>query len=217
MKKLLIIGAGGHAKVVIETALSSSEYNDFILLDDNYRKANSYSLFMNKWPIIGTSNDFLKVKESFCIERAFVAIGNNSKRLDLIKKLKEHSFYIPKLIHNSAIVSNSASISEGCAIFANAVIQSEVIIKSGVIINTAASIDHECFISDCVHIAPGVNIAGNVSIGKRSLVGIGASVIQGISIGSDVKVGGGSIVISNLNNGVTAAGVPATLIKNQEK
>ena len=211
-KRLLIIGAGGHAKVVLETAISMNLYDEFAFIDDCFMKG-SEDLFVSKWPIIGNTKDISNkvIKDKFNF--ALVAIGNNERRVDLLNKLKKNDFKVPSLIHPSATISPSSNINEGCVIFAKSVIQAEVNIGFGVIINTSCSIDHECIIEECAHICPGAHLAGRVSIGQLSTVGIGASVIQDIKIGDQVFIGAGSAVINNIEDKMTVAGVPAKLIK----
>ncbi len=210
-KRLLIIGAGGHAKVVLETAIAMNIYDEFAFIDD-YLKKETDNLFLSKWPIVGKSEDISHktIKDKFNV--AVVAIGNNKKRIELLNKLKINDFKVPTLIHPTASISPSSKINEGCVIFARSVIQAEVNIGFGTIVNTSSSIDHECIIKEGVHICPGAHLAGRVNVGKLSTVGIGASVIQGIKIGEQVVIGAGSAVINNLKDKMTVGGVPARLI-----
>ena len=211
MKKLLIVGAGGHAKVVIEAALQSSKYDDFYLIDDKYKLDRDYKI-LNKWPLVGSTKDIFNplIKKKF--KNAFVAIGDNNSRISFLNCLKKEGYSIPNIIHPSSIISPSAKINYGSAILSNAVINAETFIGFGSIINTSSNIDHECIIKEGVHICPGVNVAGNVEIGKLSFIGVGTSIKNGIKLGNQVIVGAGSAVISDLTNGVTAVGVPAKLI-----
>ena len=210
-EKLLIIGAGGHSKVLLETAISTNLYDEYAFLDDCYRDEGE-DLFVLGWPILGNTNCILRklIKNKF--NNAIVAIGNNKKRLEYIDELEKNNFKIPSLIHASAIISPSSKVNKGSVIFSNSVIQAGVTIGVGVIINTSSSIDHDCIINDGAHICPGVNLAGGVNVGRLSMVGIGASVIQNIKIGEEVIIGAGSVVINNLKNKMKVAGVPARLI-----
>ena len=210
-EKLLIIGAGGHSKVLLETAISTNLYDEYAFLDDCY-KDEGKDLFVSEWPILGNTKSILNKSIKNKFNNAIVAIGNNKKRLEFLYTLEKYNFKIPSLIHSSAIISPSSKVNKGSVIFSNSVIQSEVRIGVGVIINTSSSIDHECIINDGSHICPGVNLAGRVNVGRLSMVGIGSSVIQDIKIGEEVIIGAGSAVVNNIKDKMTVGGVPARLI-----
>lgn len=212
LERLLIVGAGGHAKVSLETAISMNLFDEFAFIDDRFNRG-SEDLFVSKWPIIGNTKDISNKEIKDKYKFAVVAIGNNKRRFELLNILKNNDFKVPSLIHPTAIISPSSNINEGCVIFANSVIQAEVNIGFGAIINTSCSIDHECIIEEGAHICPGAHLAGRVSIGKLSTVGIGASIIQDIKIGDQVFIGAGSAVINNIKDKMTVAGVPARLIQ----
>ena len=210
---LLILGAGGHAAVVLETAKELNLYKNFAFLDDliNNQK-NSGKLLKNVNPLLGKISDYKKKNLFMDYPNAFVAIGDPHKRLKLISELKRNSFKVPTLIHPSAYVSKSAVIGDGSVIMANAVVQSNAKIGMGVIVNTSAVVEHHTSLSDGVHICPGVNLAGEVTVGYCSWIGIGSSIIQGISIGSRVTIGAGSVVLKNIEDSATAVGIPASII-----
>ena len=210
-EKLLIVGAGGHSKVLLETAISTNLYDEYAFLDDCY-KDEGKDLYFSEWPIIGNTDSIFSslIKNKF--NNAIVAIGNNKKRLEFLNKLEKNNFKIPSLVHPSAKISPSSKVNKGSVIFSNSVIQAEVRIGVGVIINTSSTIDHECIINDGSHICPGVNLAGRVNVGRLSMVGIGSSVIQDIKIGEEVIIGAGSAVINNIKDKMTVGGVPARLI-----
>ena len=210
MKKLLILGAGGHAKVVRETAIETGQFNSFYYLDDD--------LGLNKknLNIVGQLKDIFldNIRNKF--SNAFIAIGNSNKRESMFNKLTKAGYLLPKLIHPTSWVSKSASISDGTLILANSTIQANVKIGSSVIINNNCSIDHDCLIEDATHICPGVNLAGNIQVGKRAWIGIGSTVIQNIKIGNDVFLGAGSVVTKSIPDSVKAYGVPAKIIERFE-
>ena len=210
---LLILGAGGHSTVVLETAKELNSYKNFGFLDDVINNEGNGGKFLeNVYPILGKISDYKKKNLFMDFPNAFVAIGEPHKRLELISELKKHSFKVPSLIHPSAYVSKSAIIGEGSVIMANAVVQSNAKIGRGVIVNTSAVVEHHTSLSDGVHICPGVNLAGNIIVGYCSWIGIGSSIIQGISIGSRVTIGAGSVVLKNIEDSATAVGIPASII-----
>ena len=208
MKSLIILGAGGHGKVVAETALISNKFKRISFLDDFYNP-NSDKFVFQGIPLIGklSSSKNLLSKENF--DSAIVAFGDPNLRLNWINKLDIYGYEIPKIIHPSAWISPSSIIKKGTVIFAQAAIQSNVTIGMGSIINTASSVDHDSFLSEGVHICPGARVAGNVIIGSKSIIGIGSSINKGIKIGSDVIVGAGAAVVRNINDNLIAKGVPA--------
>lgn len=206
MSSLLIIAAGGHAKVVAETALAAGIASKISFLDD--RSLDS----VIGWPVIGPLSLAFdpSIKDHFSI--ALVGIGDPVIRLLWINRLKAAGYTLPVLVHPSAWVSPSAHLGAGTVVFALSSIQSQAVIGSGVILNTGCSVDHDVLLDDGVHICPGAHLAGEVHVGTRSWIGIGASVIQQIRIGADVYLGAGAVVVRDLPDGVTAVGVPARIL-----
>ena len=206
MSALLILAAGGHAKVVAETALAVGAASRIAFLDD--RPLSSVLRF----PVLGPFSYALEpsIKDQF--PAAVVAIGHPITRLRWLAQLRAAGFQLPLLVHPTAWISPSAQIGPGSVVFAQAAVQAQVVIGSGAILNTGCSVDHDTQLSDGVHICPGARLAGEVQVGERSWIGIGASVIQQVRIGSDVTVGAGSSVIRDLPDGVTAVGVPARVL-----
>ena len=206
MTKLLILGAGGHGRVVAETALISGFASTIAFLDDRPIPP------MRKWPVLGSLEQALDHSFQAQFPFAFVAIGNPVTRLHWLSRLQVAGYRLPSLIHPSACLSPTAQIGFGSVVLANSVIQTEVVIGVGAILNTACSVDHDSSLADGVHICPGARLAGEVIVGARSWIGIGASVIQQVSIGSDVTVGAGAAVVRDVSNKVTVVGVPARVV-----
>jgi len=203
MNQLLILGAGGHGKVMAEAAEAKGVWNKIALLDDRFAILDG-SL---RWPVLAK----IDKAERFVSEysHAIVAIGDFRKRLEWLDMLSSLGFRIPTLIHPTAWVSPSASLAEGCVVMANATVQADARLGRGCIVNTGASVDHDCQIGDGVHICPGVSLGGDVSVGHGSWLGIGCSVIQGVHIGGHVTVGAGAAVIRDISDCLTVVGVPA--------
>jgi sugar O-acyltransferase (sialic acid O-acetyltransferase NeuD family) len=204
-KRLAVVGASGHGKVIAELAELLGYQVSFF--DDAYPSFTQ----IEHWSITGDSNELLKCKLDFY--GAVVAIGNVSIRQSLMAKLAQSDILIPVLIHPTATVSKYAQIKSGSIIMPGAVINAFSSIGEGCIINSNAVVEHDCKLADFVHICPNAAIAGGVSIGKRTWIGIGSSVRQLINIGADVIVGAGSVVVSDINSGSTVVGVPAKVIK----
>ena len=167
MKKLIIIGASGHAKVVANIAVLNG-YRDIVFLDDdeNVKKCAG-------WPVVGKSTEAPNGE-------IFVAVGNTATRKRLMERYKEREQ--PVLIHPSAIVSESVEIGDGSVVMAGAVINPSTKIGKGVIVNTSSSIDHDCFVGDYCHVSVGAHMCGTVTVGDGSWVGAGATVINNCNI-----------------------------------
>lgn len=211
MTNLLILGAGGHAKVVAETAIAGEYASSIAFLDDCFDGSDSLTSVLN-WPVIGTLKFSLEPEIRSKFASAVVAIGKASVRLKWIEKLQEAGFHLPVLMHPTSWVSGSVQIGSGSVVFANATAQADALLGKGCILNTGCSIDHDTQLGDCVHICPGTRLAGEVKVGDRSWIGIGSSVIQQIRIGADVTVGAGAVVVRDLPDRVTAVGVPAKIL-----
>lgn len=205
MPGLLIVGAGGHGKVVADTARNTKRWEKIAFIDDQYPNCS-----LINWPVIGNTHSTLNLRDEY--PSLIVAIGDNVLRTELINRYKAEGFNIPVIIHPTAYVSESVFIGEGTVIFANAVINADAKLGVGCIINTAATIDHECKLNKGVHVSPGAHLAGSVTVGKYSWIGIGACVIQNIFLGNGVMVGAGAVVINSFPDNVTIIGTPACIV-----
>ena len=211
MSRLLILGAGGHAKIVAETALSSGVASSIAFLDDRLTGLDA-CLPVLGWPVIGPLGLSLQADTRSKFDAAVVAIGHAATRLKWINQLQAAGYHLPALMHPTSWVSPSAQLGPASVVFALAAVQAQASIGMGAILNTGCSVDHGAQLADGVHICPGARLAGDVTVGARSWIGIGASVIQQVRIGSDVTVGAGAAVVRDLPSSVTAVGVPARVL-----
>lgn len=203
MSVLLILGAGGHGKVVADAALEAGKWRDVIFLDDAWPQKDKNG----RWDIHGKVEHLAQWKSS--CDNAIVAIGNNALRIQMQARLLEGGFELATVVHPSAQISRFAKLGNGSVVFANAVVNADAIIGEGAIINTSATIDHDCCLGIGVHISPGAHIGGGVTIGDFTWVGIGAAVCHCLTIGSDVTIGAGAVVVNDIGDDVKAVGVPA--------
>jgi sugar O-acyltransferase (sialic acid O-acetyltransferase NeuD family) len=210
--KILVLGAGGHARSVISILKSLGQW-DVVGILDRVEKAEEE--FIGGVPILGSWNNLMKFK-SQDISNAVVAIGDNFERHTLFGLLTESGFSIPTLVHPEAFVDKSATLGRGCVICVGAIICADVKLGSNVLVNTGAIVDHETIVEDDVHIGSGSKIAGRVKIGQKSFLGIGATVIDKKKIGRNVVLGAGSVLLSNLPDDVIAFGVPAKISRKVE-
>lgn len=200
MKKLAILGAGGHARVVAEAA----EVSGWTVpgLFDSAEPRTS-----DPWPVLGDDEALLERLGEF--DGVIVAIGDNDRRLDWTLKLGEHGSPLATVIHPAAWVSPRACLGDGTVVLAGAIVGTCARLGRAVIVNTGASVDHDDLIGDGVHIAPGARLAGRVTVGDRVWIGLGAVVREGLSLGDDVRVGAGAAVVKSVESGQTVVGVPA--------
>ena len=192
-KKLAIIGAGGHGKVVGEIALLN-EYNIVDFFDDQANEINDFP-----FNVVDTLNYLEEHQNEY--DDFFVAIGDNKLRRDKIVWLKKNKMNIVNLIHPKSVISKFCLLGLGICAMANSTVNPGVVIKEGVIINTSASVDHDCIIDDYSHISPNCSLSGNVKIGKFTHLGTGTSVHPGINIGDNVKTGIGARIFKDILNG----------------
>ena len=212
-KKIVLIGGGGHCKVVI-SILKKIDNFEIAGIVDNY-EADS---FINKIKTIGTDDDLKDIYKSG-IHNTLITVGSikdNTKRYRLFNMAKEIGYKFPVIISPEAIVDESVKIGEGTVIMPGSIINIDSSIGKNCIINTGAIIEHDCKIGNHCHIAPGVHISGEANIGELSFLGIGGTMIQGIKIGKNVSIGAGSVVIKDILDDVIAVGNPAKIIKSKK-
>jgi sugar O-acyltransferase (sialic acid O-acetyltransferase NeuD family) len=210
MSCLLVIGAGGHGKVVAETALASGQWTDIAFLDGRFPELSEAL----GWPVVGSDAEPRSFLSRY--PHAFVAIGDNRSRVLRITELLDMGYQILTVVHPTACVSPTAKLGVGTIVVAAAVVNACSKLGRGCIVNTGATVDHDCTLGDGVHISPGAHVGGEVTIGARSWIGIGAAIRHCIKIGKDVVVGAGAAVARDLPSRVTAVGVPARVIKMRE-
>lgn len=201
--KLLVVGANGHGKAVMELARQTRSYDNIFFLDDN-------PSLLETSGVLGCSEYAIKHKEEYDV---IVAIGNAKIRDKLQTEYERRGVNVVTMVSPFACVATDTKIDRGCVVMAGSVIQPETSIGRGTIINTCTSVDHENKIGDFVHVAVGAHLAGNVIIGNNTWIGAGAVVSNNIEISEDIVVGAGAVVIKNLNEIGTYIGVPARKMK----
>lgn len=209
MKRLVILGAGGHAKVVLDIAQLSGRYQQYVFLDDAYLSIADCAGHEVVGPL-ASYHEYANDDTEF-----FVAMGSCAGRQQWLETLAQSQLAVATLVHPKAIVASTANLACGVLVCAGAVINPDAQIGIGSIINTNASVDHDCIIGAYCHICPGVAVAGIVTIGDRCWIGIGASIIQLIAIADDCTIGAGAAVIQSTQAGQTLVGVPARPISKE--
>lgn len=197
-KKLIIIGASGHGKVVADIALLNG-YDEIVFLDDDDENIKDCAGF----PVVGKTAEAHEMDGD-----KIIAIGNAR-----IREKLQGALHTVTLIHPQAVIGRNVNIGEGTVVMAGAVINSETRIGKGCIINTCASVDHDCVVGDYVHVAVGSHICGTVHVGSRTWIGAGTTVSNNINISNDVIIGAGTIVVKDIDEEGTYVGVPSKKIK----
>lgn len=197
MNRLVVIGAGGHGKVIADIALRNG-YSDLSFVDD-YATGQC----MN-FPIIGNTELLENLNDG---KTDFViAIGNNKTRSMIAERYHVHWV---KLIHPSAQIAYGVEIGEGTVVMAGAVINPDAKVGKHCIVNTCAVVEHDNCLGDYVHVSPNAALGGTVHVGRKSHIGIGAAVRNNITIANDTVIGAGAVVVKDLTEGTTYIGIPA--------
>ncbi|CAJ0808739.1 acetyltransferase [Ralstonia flaminis] len=202
MKRLALLGASGHGKVVADAALIAG-WQDIVFFDDAWPglERNGH------WPVVGDTAVLLTRIREF--DGVLVSIGSCEARWRKQQSLQEAGAAIATVVHPRACVSAYARLGPGSVVMANAVVNVDAIIGDAAIVNTGATVDHDCVLGCGIHIGPGAHLSGNVTVGDCSWVGVGAIARQGTHIGSSVMVGAGAVVVSTVVDGSTVVGCPA--------
>lgn len=206
-KNVVLIGAGGHAKVIADIIEKSGD-KIYGFLDDSLKKDD---IILGKYRVLGDLNNRFTLSITHPELEFIIAIGNNETRKKIAEKI-ELKYYTA--IHPSAQIGINVKIDEGTVIMANACINSDTEIGKHCIINTGSIIEHDNLLKDYVHISPNSALGGTVTIGKNTHIGIGATIINNISICEDSIIGAGAVVVRNIEEKGTYVGVPA---KKMEK
>jgi sugar O-acyltransferase (sialic acid O-acetyltransferase NeuD family) len=204
-EKLVVFGAGGHAKVVIDMIEQQGNYEIAGLLDDDLRHQGSRFF---GYPVLGTRAD-LPALFSARLRYAIVTIGDNTSRAAVAALLDRGGWQFASAVHPRACMGRGVKIGPGSVVMAGCVVNADAHLGAQVIINTGTTVDHDCRIEDAVHIAPGCHLCGGVSVGQGSFLGAGSTVTPGVRIGRKVIVGAGSTVLRDIADEARVSGVPA--------
>ncbi|MFH1345541.1 MAG: acetyltransferase [Pseudomonadota bacterium] len=200
--RVAILGAAGHGKVVADAAMAMHGTTVAGFLDDDPALTGTMVMGL---PVLGT----IPLWQDFAVDAVVVAIGDNRRRREVVIRERARNAALATIVHPAAVVSRHARVGPGTAVLAGAIINADADVGENVIINTGAIVEHDCVIESHVHIAPGSCLAGGVRVGEGSFLGIGCRILPGRSIGRWCIVGAGAVVIRDVEDHSTVAGVPA--------
>lgn len=210
MKRLALLGASGHGKVVADLAICAG-WQEVVFFDDAWPQLKENGA----WKVSGDSKLLLEHVNEF--DGVLVSIGDCAIRWHKHRELKAAGAPLVTLTHPKACVSSMVRLGAGSVVMAGVVINVDVIMGEAGIVNTGATIDHDCILGSAVHVSPGAHLSGNINVRNGSWIGLGALIKQGVTIGERVTVAAGAVVLSSVADGKTVAGVPAReLVKRRD-
>lgn len=211
--EVLIIGAGGHAKVVADAIEQEGIHRIIGFVDeDQDRLCEVYG-----YPVVGGMEVF-KEKRFSAVNAGILAVGDNGKRKLLAERISQirASFVFITVTHPAAVLSRGVKVGHGTIIMPGAIVKSDTCVGNHCVINSNCSLGHDTSIGDFVTIGPGALVGGHVKIGDCSMVSLGANVIHNIEIGEQTIIGSGATVVNHIGSGVIACGIPAKVTRKRE-
>jgi sugar O-acyltransferase (sialic acid O-acetyltransferase NeuD family) len=195
---LVVVGAGGHAKVVADVAaLAGHEVLAFV--DESGRTSGTR---LHDIPVLASVDERPEAGVA-------LGIGDNRARWDRYTDLRSRGRDAPTLVHPSAVVDRTVQLGQGTVVMAGVCINADAVVGDAAVLNTGCSVDHDCRLGDAVHLAPGVRLAGAVDVGDGALLGVASAVVPGRSVGEWSVCGAGSVLVQDVPAGRTVKGVPA--------
>lgn len=207
MEQLIIIGGGGHARVIIDLLRCAAVYEIVGIVDHGFPEGRR----QHGCAVLGGDAVLPSLRRRGIALAALgvASVRDNAPRERVAERVRSEGFSFPSLVHPNAVVSRDAVLADGVQVMAGAVIQSGARIGGGAIVNTRAGVDHDCTIGQFVHVSVGATLSGDVTVGDGAFIGAGAVVKQGIRIGAHAIVAAGAVVIRDVPDGATVMGVPA--------
>jgi len=213
-KKIVVIGASGHAKVIIDIIEREGKY-DILGLIDSYKEKGGKTF---GYAILGTEKIIPQLIEDENLYGGVLAIGDNFIRKELFFKIKEiqPDFKYINAIHPQAVIGAKVILGKGIVIMPGVIVNTQSKIGNFCILNTKSTLDHECKMQNFSSLGPGTNVGGNVGIGECTAISLGAKVIENIAIGKHTVIGAGSLVIRDVGDFKVAFGIPAKEVRTRD-
>lgn len=209
-RRILILGAGGHGRVILDILLQTGCHDVAGFLDNN---PDIHGRRVDGIPVLGSIHELPLLADQFSIDGVIIAIGDNGVRRGLARQIEATGLDLINAIHPSAALARNATLGRNVVVAAGVVVCAHCQIGDSVILNTGCIIDHQTMIGEGSHICPGVRIAGRVKVEPGVFIGIGATVVPKITLGCEAIVGAGAVVIEDVPSLATVVGVPARSIK----
>jgi len=214
MKKTVLLGAGGHASVILNILKQYDNVNIIGFTDLNYPVLKNYK----GQKILGTDEKLNEIYKNKQATHAFISLGStgdNQLRKKLFNIIIDLGYKSLNIIDQNSVIAEDVKLGTANLISSGVNINPDVIIGNNNIINTGSIIEHGTKIDDHVHLAPGSILAGNVKVGNLSHIGLGARVIEGIDIGKNCLIGAGAVIIKDVPDNSVVVGVPGEIIKKR--
>jgi len=211
---VIIVGAGGHGRVVLDILKRTRSYDVVGFLDSDPK---SHGRRMDGLPILGDLATLPELVRSRNVGGAIVAIGDNGIRRAFADEIDAMGVPLVNAVHPSANLAHNVTLGRNVVIAAGALVSAHCQVGDSVILNTGCIVDHESMIGTAAHICPGTKLAGRVTVEAGAFVGIGATVLQGLRIGCEAVIGGGAVVIDDVAPMTTVVGVPACIVHEAPK
>lgn len=213
MRSIVIIGAGGHGKVVADIVERQGRYSIAGWVDSGREPGERHA----GYAVLGPVEEIAELVSRYPVAGALVALGDNASRLAMVQRLVRE---IPDLrfitaVHPTAAVGRGASLGPGTVVMAQAVVNPDAVVGAHCILNTGSSLDHDSRMDDFASLAPGAAVGGNARIGTGAAVSIGVSVLHGVGVGEHTVVGAGAVVVGDLPGHCVALGVPARMVRTR--
>jgi sugar O-acyltransferase (sialic acid O-acetyltransferase NeuD family) len=212
-KRVLVWGAGGHGKVVVDALMASGEWKVVAVLDEDQKKHGTEVLGVQ---VLSFEGDVADVAKRLDCKRVAIAIGDNYTRFKKIQLARRGGLTPVNVVHPRAHISRFVKMGEGVTILAGATINPGTTIEDNVCVNTSASVDHDNYLSESCHIFPNATLTGGVRIGRFAYVGSGAVIAPNLTIGKYSCVGAGAVVLADVAEGKLVFGVPAK-VRGEQK
>ncbi len=212
--KVVGLGAGGHAAVMIEAVRALGGYEIVALTDP---REELWATELLGVPVVGGDDELAQYHQA--VSHAFIGLGgasDTSARRRLFELARSHGFQLVQVVHPTAVLSPSARLGVGVTQLAQSVVNANADLGDNVLVNTGAIVEHDCRIADHVHVAVGARLASGVQVEAGAHVGAGATVLQGATIGASAVVGAGAVVTRDVDPAAVVAGVPARPMKGVE-
>lgn len=210
-RRLLILGAGGHGRVVLDIVLQAGRDEVVGFLDNN---AEIHGRRVDGVPVLGGIDALPRLAAEHGADGVIVAIGDNGVRRGLAREIDASGLPLVSAVHPSATLACSVTLGRNVVVAAGAVVCAHCQIGDSVILNTGCIIDYQTMIGEGSHICPGVRIAGRVKVESGVFVGLGATIVPRVTLGCEAIIGAGSVVIEDVPPLATVVGVPARAVKS---